>query len=92
MKSYDFNAYTNDASVYCLGCGPDPQCQQEGSHPIFANEEWDYIPTCDECGAEHDYVVLLSADDDDDDDTCPYCDRTLASDGFCRNPFCEACD
>lgn len=32
MKSYDYNAYTLDAAIYCVTCGPGPKI--DGAHPL----------------------------------------------------------
>jgi hypothetical protein len=61
MKSYDYNAYTCDGAVYCITCLP-PEAHDDDIHPIFADSEWDYVPVCDACGMEHDYVTILGGD------------------------------
>jgi hypothetical protein len=60
MNSCDYNAVTYDGEVYCTGCLPDGISVDDGEvDPIFAGSEWEYIPTCDHCGATHDYVSLI---------------------------------
>jgi len=64
MKSYDFEGYTTkDGDVICTDCTGQLHPRQEeelGYHPIFADSEWDYYPTCGICGAQLDYVSLTS--------------------------------
>ena len=61
MKAYDFEGAVWNDEVYCLDCLPvDPE--DEEVQPIFAGSEWESYPTCCECGAEMDYVVLLDSD------------------------------
>ncbi len=61
MNACDFNAYTHDGAVYCVGCLPDGvDPNGEEVSPIFGDAEWDYYPTCDACGYEHDYVSLTT--------------------------------
>lgn len=61
MESYDFEAVTYDADVYCVGCLPDGvSVDDEECYPVFADSEWDYVPGCCECGREHDYVSLTA--------------------------------
>lgn len=72
MKSYDYDAATYDSDIYCVECLPDvfePEAIDSGDvHPIFADSEWDYVPTCCVCGAEHDYVILLTEEEKGDED------------------------
>ncbi len=59
MKSYDYYAVTYDAGVRCTGCLPEGVIvESEEVYPIFADSEWDYVPVCDVCSAEHDYIQL----------------------------------
>jgi len=58
MKSFDFEAVAYDGAVYCVECCP-VDVENEDVSPIFADQEWDYVPVCDVCGREHDYVILL---------------------------------
>jgi hypothetical protein len=76
MKSYDYRAVTYNSSVYCKECmlvasvmavvdlgNLDELLEKlfgDEVHPIFANSEWDYTPTCEVCGTEHDYVTVLA--------------------------------
>ena len=61
MKSYDFDAVTYEASIYCTECLPDGMSADSAAvHPVFADSEWDYMPVCDRCGREHDYVTVLA--------------------------------
>lgn len=57
MKAYDYDAVALDGAVYCVDCLSKNELQD--ADPIFADSEWDYYPTCDECGYEHDYVNLI---------------------------------
>lgn len=66
MKSYDYEAMTYKGDVYCSECLPNEIKAIEDNfepdsiaHPIFADSEWDYVPVCCICGAEHDYVTVL---------------------------------
>lgn len=62
MKSYDYDAVAYDGAVYCVDCLPDGlTINSEGIYPVFAGSEWDYYPTCDHCGIQHDYVGLTAA-------------------------------
>ena len=59
MKAFDFEAVGYDGEVYCSGCLPkgiDPEGDEV--HPVFAGSEWDYYPSCAECGIVHEYVGL----------------------------------
>jgi len=58
MKSFDFEAVVYDGAVYCVECCP-VDVESEDVAPVFADQEWDYVPVCDVCGREHDYVILL---------------------------------
>ena len=61
MKSYDFYAVTYDGEIYCTSCLPDGvSVNDKEVSPIFADQEWDYIPVCCNCGMEHDYITLLT--------------------------------
>ena len=56
-RPYDFNAVVYNGDVYCVSCLPEGVTQEtDDVTPIFADENWDHIPTCCECGEEHDYV------------------------------------
>ncbi len=59
MKTFDFEAFVFDGEVYCTGCLP-PGIDPEGEevHPVFAGSEWDYYPSCAECGTVQEYVSL----------------------------------
>lgn len=57
MKAYDYDAVVYNGSVYCVECLSAKELKN--SEPIFADSEWDYIPVCEECGYEHDYVNIL---------------------------------
>lgn len=64
MKSFDFYAVTYDANVFCVECLPvGVSVDSPEVSPIFADSEWDYVPTCDACGAEHDYVTVLESEE-----------------------------
>lgn len=67
MKSYDYEAVTYDSDVYCVECLPE-DFDEDDVFPIFADSEWDYVPTCCVCGAEHDYVILLTEEEKGDED------------------------
>ncbi len=57
MRAYDYEAVTYNGEVYCVECLPDGvDDTQPDVYPIFADSEWEYVPVCDVCGFEHDYV------------------------------------
>ena len=58
MKSYNYNAVTYNADVYCTGCLPVEAESWPEVYPIFASSEWDYYPNCTVCGETHSYVSL----------------------------------
>lgn len=60
MKAWSFDAVSYAGAVYCANeeCCP-ISLNNEEVNPIFAHEEWDYYPTCDACGYEHDYITLF---------------------------------
>ena len=81
MKSYDYNAVVYGSEVYCTDCLPDDvDVEDNDVSPIFANAEWDYVPICDRCGAEHDYVTVLSDNYNEYDEE--YDDQPDEIDGF----------
>lgn len=60
-QPFYYGGYTYDGGCYCpkhlpKGVKPDG----EGTHPIFADSEWDYTPSCDVCHKKFDYVQLTS--------------------------------
>jgi len=60
MKSYDYEAVVWSDMILCVECLPDEvKVDDEDVSPVFADSEWDHIPVCEECGREHDYMVLL---------------------------------
>ena len=60
MKTYDYRAVVYAGDVYCIGClPPGVDVEDEDCSPIFADSEWDCVPTCVECSEDHDYVTLL---------------------------------
>ena len=66
MHDYDYDAVLYDGEIYCTGCLPDgvdvDGVDADGDdicQPIFAGSEWDAYPICCQCGAVHDYVMLL---------------------------------
>lgn len=66
MKAYDFDAVTYESAVYCTECLPDGvTVDDEDVSPIFADQEWDYAPTCDACGVSHDYVTILESEEEE---------------------------
>ena len=58
MKSYDYEAMTYDADIYCVECLPEGVTAKD-AYPIFADSEWDSVPVCCVCGTEHDYVSII---------------------------------
>ena len=59
MKSYDYDAMTYNADIYCIGCLP-VEIDSLEVHPVFADSEWDYYPTCAVCGETHTYMSLTT--------------------------------
>ncbi|HOR77249.1 MAG TPA: hypothetical protein PLG04_00400 [Anaerolineaceae bacterium] len=60
MYSYDYDAVVYDGEVYCVECLPEGvDTDNPEVMPIFADSEWDYVPVCSICGAEHDYVTVI---------------------------------
>ena len=60
MNCYDFDAVVYEHDVWCIECLPAGINENSnGVVPIFADSEWDYIPTCYVCGGVHDYIMLL---------------------------------
>lgn len=61
MKAYDFEACAFDCEIYCNECLPEGvNTDSPEVHPVFADSEWDYYPTCCQCGTVHDYVSLTT--------------------------------
>jgi hypothetical protein len=62
MKSYDYYGFTtSDGATICLECSrnlSEEETERLHFHPIFADSEWDYYPSCDICGDLLDYVNL----------------------------------
>lgn len=51
MKSTDVVGYTIEGAVYCPDCiSPEAKANKDDCSPVFADQEWDYTPTCDTCG------------------------------------------
>jgi len=60
MKSYHYNAVVYGGDVYCVECLPDDvDVHGDDVDPIFADSEWEYVPVCEKCGVEHDYVTII---------------------------------
>lgn len=59
MNAADVVGYAEDGEIYC------PDCGDSRMSPIFAGEEWDYAPTCEECGEVLDVCVLHEEEDDE---------------------------
>lgn len=60
MRAWQILGFTADGDSYCTGCaervyGPDraERRDREGNpvHPVFAEDEWTYVPVCAACGA-----------------------------------------
>ena len=56
MKSYDVVGYVSQGDVICPICAKG--LEQTTLEPIFASEEWDYIPCCYDCGDEIDVNLV----------------------------------
>lgn len=66
MKSWEYEAVTYDGAVYCTDCLPQGVTpNSEGAYPVFADQEWDYAPSCDQCGHVHDYMVISELEGED---------------------------
>lgn len=63
--SYELLVDTDNATIVCEDClraeGEDPE--SDAYHPIFADQEWDYAPSCDVCGYVTDIVTVLGGDE-----------------------------
>ena len=58
MKSYTIVGYTTeDGMIFCFDCHNWHGVGQS-DHPVFADSEWDYYPTCERCGVSIDDVCL----------------------------------
>ena len=72
MKVYDVVGYTTgDGEFYCTGCFTGDS-QAESVNPVYAGDEWDEYPTCDECGEACEDVVLAASGSDLGEDIVPY--------------------
>ena len=61
MKSYEYNAVTWDGDFYCIQCLPKGvRMGSEEVHPVYADCEWGYAPSCCICGYVHDYVNIIN--------------------------------
>lgn len=62
MKAWEYYAVTtSDGAVYCIDCIPDGiDVESDEVRPIFASDEVDVYPVCDQCGRVHDYMGLTS--------------------------------
>ena len=59
MNAWNYKAVTLEGLIYCVECLPAGYtADHDDVRPIFVSDEWDYYPTCDRCGREHDYVGL----------------------------------
>jgi len=66
LKDFEVVAYaTPDAELFCPDCaGDEARARHEklaGWTPVFAGDEWDYIPCCDGCGAPISDISLTTA-------------------------------
>ena len=60
MKAWDFDAVVYDGEVLCKECLPDGvSVYSDEVSPIFADQEWDFAPSCANCETVHDYMTLL---------------------------------
>ena len=61
MNASDYDAVIFNYEVYCIECLPaGVDVESDEVQPIFADSEWDYIPSCCVCGKSHDYVSVIS--------------------------------
>lgn len=62
--SYELVIPADTGTILCEDCarevGIDPE--SEDVSPIFADQEWDYAPSCDRCGYVSDIVTVLNPD------------------------------
>lgn len=65
MQAFSFEAVVYDCEVYCEDCLPDGvDVNGDDVSPIFADSTWDTPPVCTMCGAEHDYMNVLSTNEE----------------------------
>lgn len=60
MKSHDTVAYNPPDSGYVVCPECTPESKKDIWHPVFADSEWDYYPSCDKCLRTIDDVSLTS--------------------------------
>src|SRR5689334_17775785 len=60
MKSYDVVGYVLDSETYHAECITLTDEEEQEASAIFASSEYDYYPTCNECGLEIDDITLTS--------------------------------
>ena len=58
MKAYDFEACIYNGDVFCVDCLPRGLANDDYT-PIFALDEWTYVPVCERCGTHHEYISLI---------------------------------
>jgi hypothetical protein len=56
-KAHYFEAVMHDGLVYCCNCFPG-NLNGEGVDPVFAKEEWHFVPACAVCGKRHEYMTI----------------------------------
>ena len=65
MKAWDYDCVAYDCAIYCVQCLPEGvDVDDDEVMPIFATDEVESYPTCDACGAEHDYMGLVELSGD----------------------------
>lgn len=66
MKAYDFDAVVYESEVYCLDC-LEVDLDDDDVSPIFASDEWDYMPCCCICQETFDYMNIIENNEDSED-------------------------
>lgn len=66
MKSYDVLGCVpaDSACVFCKGCCPSPDTCETEHGAVFADSEWDYVPTCDRCQEPIEGVRIIGGEAD----------------------------
>ena len=62
MNATDIVAYIHMGDILCVDCAKRVP-QRPLIQPVFASEEWDYIPSCYDCGALIEGVTLIKREE-----------------------------
>ena len=70
MKSYTIVAWIRNGTTYCLDCAleaglpPTEEAQDTWDWiPVFAGDEYDFYPTCDNCLEPIEDITLIQEED-----------------------------